>query len=185
MVSGSAVANVMAVGSFTIPMMTRLGYEPKFSGGIISVAGTGGQSCPNYGCHAFIIAETLGISYLNVIVAAFIPAVLYYAALWFIVDIRAQKAGIKTLPPEEVPDWKSVFLGGFYLIVPLVLLVYLLAIVRWSPLKSGFWAIVSLLVVSSFRKETRLTPRKIIQALSDGAMDSLNVAIICAAQVLS
>jgi TRAP transporter 4TM/12TM fusion protein len=182
MVSGSAVANVMAVGPFTIPMMTRLGYEPKFSGGVISVAGTGGQFMPPImGAAAFIIAETLGISYLNVIIAAFIPAVLYYAALWFIVDIRAQKAGIKTLPPEEVPDWKSVFLGGFYLVAPLVLLVYFLAIIRWSPLKSGFWAIISLFVVSSFRKETRLTPRKIIQALSDGAMDSLNVAIICAA----
>jgi TRAP transporter 4TM/12TM fusion protein len=186
MVSGSAVANVMAVGPFTIPMMTRLGYEPKFSGGVISVAGTGGQFMPPImGAAAFIIAETLGISYLNVIIAAFIPAVLYYAALWFIVDIRAQKAGIKTLPPEEVPDWKSVFLGGFYLVAPLVLLVYFLAIIRWSPLKSGFWAIISLFVVSSFRKETRLSPRKIIQALSDGAMDSLNVAIFALQQVLS
>jgi TRAP transporter 4TM/12TM fusion protein len=182
MVSGSAVANVMAVGPFTIPMMTRMGYKLKFSGGITSVAGTGGQFMPPImGAAAFIIAETLGINYVSVIVAAFIPAVLYYAALWFIVDIRAQKENIKTLNPEEVPDWKNVLIKGFYLFTPLVLLVYFLTVFRWSPLKSGFWAIVSLFIISCFKKETRLGPKKMIKALSDGAMDSVNVAIICAA----
>lgn len=182
MVSGSAVANVMAVGPFTIPMMTRLGYLPKFSGGVISVAGTGGQFMPPImGAAAFIIAETLSISYMDVVKAAFIPAVLYYVALWFIVDIRAQKSQIQTLPEDQIPNWKEVLLNGIYLALPVILLVYFLAVIRWSPIKSGFWSIVSLIVVSMIKKETRLTPKKFYKVLAEGAMGSINVAIVCAA----
>jgi len=182
MVSGSAVANVMAVGPFTIPMMTRLGYKPKFSGGVISVAGTGGQFMPPImGAAAFIIAETLSIPYWSVVKAAFIPAVLYYVALWFIIDLRAQRANIQPLPDDQIPDWKKVLAGGAYLAIPVILLVYFLAIVRWSPIKSGFWSIISLIVISSFKKETRLTPSKFLKVLSDGAMGAINVAIVCAA----
>ncbi|MDR2529545.1 MAG: TRAP transporter permease [Synergistaceae bacterium] len=182
MVSGSAVANVMAVGPFTIPMMTRLGYAPQFSGGVISVAGTGGQFMPPVmGAAAFIIAETLAIPYMSVVKAAFIPAVLYYVALWFIVDLRAQKNKIQTLPAEQIPDWKKVFFKGAYLAIPVLLLVYCLAALMWSPIKSGFWSIISLIVVSSLKKETRLTPGKFYRVLAEGAMGSLSVAIVCAA----
>ncbi len=182
MVSGSAVANVMAVGPFTIPMMTRLGYDPKFAGGVISVAGTGGQFMPPImGAAAFIIAETLSISYMDVVKAAFIPAVLYYVALWFIVDIRAQRDNIQVVPADQIPDWKQVLLKGAYLALPVVLLIYFLTVVRWSPIKAGFWCIISLLVISFVRKETRLTPAKLYVALRDGAMGSLSVAIVCAA----
>lgn len=181
MVSGSAVANVMAVGPFTIPMMTRLGYAPKFSGGVISVAGTGGQFMPPImGAAAFIIAETLSVPYMAIVKAAFIPAVLYYVALWFIIDIRAQKDKIKTLPEDEIPDWKKILFSGAYLALPVILLIYFLAIARWSPIKAGFWSIISLIVISSIKKETRLTPRKFLIVLSEGAMGALNVAIICA-----
>ena len=170
----------MAVGPFTIPMMTRLGYAPKFSGGVISVAGTGGQFMPPImGAAAFIIAETLSVPYMAIVKAAFIPAVLYYVALWFIIDIRAQKDKIKTLPEDEIPDWKKILFSGAYLALPVILLIYFLAIARWSPIKAGFWSIISLIVISSIKKETRLTPRKFLIVLSEGAGGS-DVAIICA-----
>lgn len=182
MVSGSAVANVMSVGPFTIPMMTRLGYDPKFAGGVISVAGTGGQFMPPImGAAAFIIAETLSMPYMEVVKAAFIPAFLYYVALWFIVDLRAQRGNIQVLPEDQIPNWKEVLFKNFYLGIPLLLLIYFLAVIRWSPLKAGFWCIVSLLLVSCFRKETRLTPERLFKTLRDGALGGLSVAIVCAA----
>jgi len=182
MVSGSAVANVMSVGPFTIPMMTRLGYDPKFAGGVISVSGTGGQFMPPImGAAAFIIAETLSMPYMEVVKAAFIPAFLYYVALWFIVDIRAQRENIQVVPDNQIPNWKEVLFKNFYLGIPLALLIYFLAVIRWSPLKAGFWCIISLLVVACFKKETRPTPERLFRALRDGATGSLSVAIVCAA----
>ena len=181
MVSGSAVANVMAVGPLTIPMMTRLGYPPNFSGGVISVAGTGGQLMPPVmGAAAFIIAETLQVSYMAVCKAAFIPAVLYYLSLWFIIDCRARRDNIQALPKNEVPDWKEVIAKGFYLALPVILLVFFLAVLNWSPLKSGLWSIASLIAVSMVRKETRLTPKTLMDAMASGAEGCLSVAIVCA-----
>ncbi len=181
MVSGSAVANVMAVGPLTIPMMTRLGYPPNFSGGIISVAGTGGQLMPPVmGAAAFIIAETLQVSYMAVCKAAFIPAVLYYMSLWFIIDCRAQRTKIQIMPADEIPNWKEVLSKGFYLALPVILLIVFLAVLNWSPLRSGLWSIVSLIVVSMIRKETRFTPKTLMNAMASGAEGCLSVAIICA-----
>ena len=178
MVSGSAVANVMAIGPLTIPMMNKTGYDKRFGGAILSVAGTGGQFMPPImGAAAFIIAETLGMPYLNIALAAFIPGVLYYLAIIFIIDLRSAKMNIK--PMENVPNWKEVLKNGFYLSFPVLLLIYFLAIARWSPIKSGFWCIIALFVVSMIKKETRMSPKKILETLRLGAMASLDVAIVC------
>lgn len=178
MVSGSAPANVMAIGPLTIPMMEKAGYDKRFSGAVISVAGTGGQFMPPImGAAAFIIAETLGIPYLEVAMAAFIPGVLYYLAIIFIIDLRSNKVQIK--PLEQTPEVKKVFKEGFYFTFPVILLVYFLAIARWSPIKSGFWSIIALIAVSMINKETRMTPRKLMKSLELGAMASLDVAIVC------
>ena len=179
MVSGSAVANVMTVGPLTIPMMEQSGYSKRFSGAITSVAGTGGQFMPPImGAAAFIISETLGIPYMSVAKAAFIPGVLYYLAIIFIIDLRSSKLGMKGL--DEVPDWKAVLKKDFYLSIPVLLLVYFLAVVRWSPIKAGLWAIAAMLAVSWLRKETRMGPKKIFKAFYAGAMGSLDVAVVCA-----
>ncbi len=179
MVSGSAVANVMTVGPLTIPMMEQSGYSKRFSGAITSVAGTGGQFMPPImGAAAFIISETLGIPYMSVAKAAFIPGVLYYLAIIFIIDLRSSKLGMKGL--DEVPDWKAVLKKDFYLSIPVLLLVYFLAIVRWSPIKAGLWAIAAMLAVSWLKKETRMGPKKIFKAFYAGAMGSLDVAVVCA-----
>lgn len=181
MVSGSAVANVMAVGPFTIPMMERMGYSKRFSGAIISVAGTGGQFMPPImGAAAFIISETLGVPYIKVALAALIPGILYYAALWFIIDLRSRKVGIEGLADDEIPDWKEVIKNGFYLAFPFVLLVVFLAVFRWSPIKSGFWSIVSIIAVSWVKKETRMGLKEILNAFEKGAYGALEVAVVCA-----
>ena len=105
MVSGSAVANVMTVGPLTIPMMEQSGYSKRFSGAITSVAGTGGQFMPPImGAAAFIISETLGIPYMSVAKAAFIPGVLYYLAIIFIIDLRSSKLGMKGLDEEAAEN---------------------------------------------------------------------------------
>lgn len=178
MVSGSAPANVMAIGPLTIPMMERAGYDKRFSGAVISVAGTGGQFMPPImGAAAFIISETLGVPYLNVALAAFIPGVLYYLAIIFIIDIRSNKMNIK--PLDDIPDVRKVLKNGFYFTFPVLLLIYFLAIARWSPIKSGFWSIMALIAVSMVNKETRMTPKKLMKSFELGAMASLDVAIVC------
>lgn len=181
MVSGSSPANIMAIGPLTLPMMERVGYTPRFGGAILSVAGTGGQLMPPImGAAAFIIAETLAVPYLTVALAAFIPGLLYYASLWFIIDIHTAKIGIPTLPPEEIPDWRKVLLNGFYLSIPFILLVFFLAVIRWSPIKAGFWSITAMIVSSWIKKATRMGLKEIFNSFEKGAYGSLEVATVTA-----
>ena len=180
-ISGSAVANVCTTGVMTIPLMNRVGYSKVFAGAVESVASTGGQIMPPVmGAAAFIMAEALGIPYVAVCKAAIIPAIMYYLALWFMIDLHAQKTDIKPLPKEEIPDWKPILRGGFYLALPVVLLIYFLAVMGWSPLKSGLWSIGALLIVSSIRKKNRFTLKSMGDALAASAEGALSVAAVCA-----
>ena len=181
MVSGSAVANVMAIGPITTPMMVKTGYTKRFSGATIAVAGTGGQFMPPImGAAAFIIAETLGVPYVTIALSALIPGILYYAALWIAVDMRTQKDGIEALSEKEMPNLKTVILTGSYLAIPFVLLVLFLALLQWSPLKSGFWAIIATVVISWVKKASRMGLKEIAAAFHKGALGSLDVAVVCA-----
>ena len=180
-ISGSAVANVCTTGVMTIPLMNRVGYSKVFAGAVESVASTGGQIMPPVmGAAAFIMAETLAIPYIEVCKAALIPALMYYVSLWFMIDIHAQKVDIKPLPKEEVPDWRPIFLRGFYLALPIVLLIVFLAVFNWSPMKSGLWAIGALLIISFFDRARRFSLRSFADALASGAESCLSVAIVCA-----
>ncbi len=180
MISGSPAANVMTTGSVTIPLMKRTGYEDDFAGAVEASASTGGQIMPPImGAAAFIIAETLGIPYIQVALAAFIPAVLYYGAIIFMILLHSKRMNIQGLPKEQCPRVWPVLKNGFYLAFPLLLLVFLMAVMGWSPLKSGFWAIIASIAVSFLRRETWLTPRRLFEAFRKGAMDALTVAIIC------
>lgn len=182
MVSGSATANVVAIGPITAPMMQKTGFSNRFAGSVIAVAGTGGQFMPPImGAAAFIVAETLGIPYISVALAAFIPAVLYYAALWIAIDCRTSNTGIKSLPEEDIPDLKKVLITGSYLALPFLLLIFFLAIVRLSPMRSGFYAIIATIVISWFKKSTRMGLKKLSQSFYKGAMGSLDVAVVCSA----
>lgn len=180
MISGSPSANVMTIGPFAVPMMKSTGYDKKFAGAVLASAGSGGQFMPPImGAAAFIIAETLGIPYIQVALAAFIPAVLYYTAIIFMIILHSKKKGIKGLNKADCPNVWDVLRHGFYLAFPLLLLVFLMAVIGWSPLRSGFWAIIASLVVSYVRKDTRMTPERLFEAFKKGALDSLTVAIIC------
>jgi len=179
-ISGSAVANVVSTGSFTIPLMKRIGYRPVFAGAVESVASTGGQFMPPVmGAGAFIMAEMLGISYLRVCMAAAIPAILYYFALLYMVHMEALRKGLKGLPREELPKLGPVLKEGGYLLLPAPFLVVLL-VMGYSPMKAGFWAIVAVVFVSSLKRASRMGLGKIISTFERGAKGALEVLAACA-----
>jgi len=180
-ISGSAVANVVGTGTFTIPMMKRIGYRPHFAGAVEAVASTGGLIMPPVmGAAAFVMAEIIGVSYVSVCIAAAIPAVLYYLSLFVFIDLEAAKTGLRGIPKEEKPRVRQVLRDGGHLLFPPVLLVYLLAVIQWSPMKAGFYAIVATVACAMLRKSTRLDAHKLIAALRKGATGALQVAAVCA-----
>jgi TRAP transporter 4TM/12TM fusion protein len=141
-VSGSSVANVVGTGSFTIPMMKRLGYKPEFAAAVEATASTGGQLMPPImGAAAFLMSEMTGIPYVRIIGAAVIPAMLYYFGVWAGVHFEAKKLGLRGLRKDELPDLKEIFLGRGYLLLPLVGIVWLL-VTGYTPMLAAFYAIV-------------------------------------------
>ncbi len=181
MISGSAVANVAAVGTFTIPLMKRAGYKGEFAAGVEAVGSVGGQLMPPVmGAAAFIMADMLGISYWSVCVAAAIPACLYYGALFMAVHFRAVREDIAPIPREEIPALGEALRAGWHLLVGPAVLIFFLAIVEVSAMKAAFWGIVATVAASMVRASTRMTPRQILNALEKGAIGTLQVAMACA-----
>lgn len=178
-ISGSAVANVASTGVFTIPLMKKAGYTPRFAAAVEALSSTGGQILPPImGAAAFILADTVGIPYTDVVLAALIPALLFYIAIFFTVHLQAVKADIKTYEREEKTDEPNVF-NRIHLLLPLVLLVILI-FTGGTLQTAAFWAIVSVVAVSFLRKETRFTLPKVLEALVQGSKQSIQVAIPCA-----
>jgi TRAP transporter 4TM/12TM fusion protein len=185
-VSGSAVANTVATGSFTIPLMKRIGYRPHFAGGVEAAASTGGQLMPPImGAGAFIMSQWTGISYLKIIAVAAIPAVMYFLSVGFFVHVEALKMGMKPLSKEEIPDLKEVLRKGAIFLLPVALLVLLL-VRGFTPTYAACVGMLAIVVVSWFRKETRMGPRDILDALYIGARNSVSTAaiLICAGIVI-
>ena len=179
-VSGSSVANVVTTGSFTIPLMKRVGYQPYFAGAVEACASTGGQIMPPVmGAAAFIVAEFLSVPYLKVCIAAFPAACLYFFTIFVMVHYEASKLNLPILRKEDLPDGKAELKKGFHLFVPLIVIIGLLA-VGYTPMFAAFWAIVSVFVLSFVRKETRMTPVKFLSALEKSAIKALPVSIACA-----
>jgi TRAP-type uncharacterized transport system fused permease subunit len=148
MLNGSAVANAASTGAFTIPVMKRAGYRPEFAAAVEGAGGTGGQIMPPVmGAAAFLISEFLGIPYAKIIVAAAIPAVLYYLSVWMMVHYEAKKMGLRGLRKEELPDVRAVLRERGHLLLPVALMIYLL-VANYTPLFAGFWAIVSTFAVA-------------------------------------
>lgn len=175
-VSGSSVANVVGTGTFTIPLMKSVGYEPHFAGAVEAAASTGGQIMPPImGAAAFIMAETLGVTYGKVAASAAIPAVLYYVSIFAQVHFRAGRLGLKGVPKEELPDLRETIRRGWHLLVPLVVLIGAL-VKGYSPMKGVFWTIVITVLLSLIKEETRMTPKKFLEALEDGARTAVEVA---------
>ena len=178
-ISGSSQANVATTGSFTIPLMKSLGYKPYFAGAVEAIASTGGILMPPVmGAAAFIMSSYLGIPYNKIMIAGFTPAVLYYFTLYHMVDLGALKWGLSGVSKDKLPSIKEVLLDKGHLAIPLVLIIFFL-IIGYSPLIAAFIGIVSVLIVSSFRKNTRLSIKDIIFALNEGARNAAPIAMIC------
>ncbi|MDD3318420.1 MAG: TRAP transporter permease [Synergistaceae bacterium] len=179
-VSGSSVANVCTTGMFTIPLMKSVGYEPHFAGAVEAVASTGGQIMPPVmGAGAFIMAQFLGVPYLEVALAAVVPALLYYFAVMVQVHFEATRLGLKGIPWAQLPPlWPLIKSKGF-LLIPLIAIIYFL-IAGYTPLRAAFNGILVSFALSWLNKETRLTPTRILEAFQSGARGAIGVACACA-----
>jgi TRAP transporter 4TM/12TM fusion protein len=179
-VSGSAVANVVTTGSFTIPLMKNLGYRPKFAAAVEACASSGGQITPPImGAAAFIIAENLAVSYVTVIIAAAIPAFLYFATVYFMVHLEAEKHGISRIPSEILPRAGEVLQRGWHLLLSLaVLIAFLMA--GYTPMKSAFWGILALVALSFINRGTRMSPADLLAAFESGVRATVPVTVACA-----
>lgn len=179
-ISGSAVANVVTTGSFTIPLMKKLGYRPKFAGAVEACASSGGQITPPImGAAAFIIAEFMHVSYIVVVIAAIIPTFLYFATVYFMVDIEAEKEGLARIEKSHLPRPWDVLKRGWHLLLTLVVLVALL-VIGYTPMMAGFWAVIALVVLSFVSASTRMSPVDILAALESGVRSAMPVTIACA-----
>lgn len=180
-ISGSSTANVVTTGSFTIPLMKSVGYSPVFAGAVEPVASTGGQLMPPImGAAAFIMAEFLGVPYIEVAKSAILPAIFYYLVLFMAVDFRAARIGLVGLKREQLPSLVKTLKIGWILLAPIFVLIYLL-INGYSPQKSVVSSIAVLIIVSMFSSQTRLTPKKLMDALVDAGIAATTVAVACAA----
>ncbi|MCS7175037.1 TRAP transporter permease [Pseudothermotoga sp.] len=179
-ISGSAVANVYATGTFTIPMMKQLGFSPIFAGAVEAVASSGGQIMPPImGAAAFIMASFLGIPYKQVMIAALVPAILYYFYVFMSVHARAVKLGLRGLPDEMIPSIKQV-LKKLYVLAPIVVLVVMI-MQGYTPMSAAMAGIIVSWFVSLLDKKHRMGPKGILDAIYDGSKNVFVVAIACAA----
>lgn len=179
-INGTAVANVVGTGSFTIPLMKKIGYHKNFAGAVEASASVGGQILPPVmGASAFIMAETTGVSYGTIALAAVLPALLYYLGVMAQVHFRAGRDHLKGVPKADLPRVKEVLKERGHLLFPIVALVFFLF--QSIPVSyAAVYTILLTIVVAAFRKSTRMGPKEILEALADGAKQSLSVMAACA-----
>ncbi len=172
-VSGSAIANTVSSGAFTIPMMKRAGFKPHVAGAIEPAASIGGAFLPPImGAGGFLMAELTGLSYATIMLLAVGPALLYFLSVFFMVHFEAKKRGLIGMPGEALPDWRHVLKTGWYFSLPLVIITVLMMMGR-SPGNAAFWATVSCIALSWVNKETRMGPKEIWEAIQIGAKNTL------------
>lgn len=181
-ISGSTAANVATTGQITIPLMKNSGYGPNYSGAVESSASVAGMFTPPVmGATSFLIAEFLQMDYWAVCISAMLPAVTFYITLFVQVDLQAVKIGLKGLRKEEIPSLKKTLKEGWHYLIPFVLLLFFLAILKYSAQTSIMYALGVLIVVTSFNKKTRLNPKKFLLALEDSAKGMLPIIPLCTA----
>lgn len=170
-VSGSAIANTVASGAFTIPMMKRAGFKPHVAGAIEPAASIGGAFLPPImGAGGFLMAELTGLPYTQIMLYALGPAILYFLAVFCMVHFDAAKNGLHGL--DDVPDWRGVLRHGWFYALPLVIITVLMMMGR-SPGNAAFWATLSCIAVSWVRKDTRMGPKEVWEAILIGARNTL------------
>lgn len=179
-INGSAVANVVGTGAFTIPLIKKIGYHRNFAGAVEASASVGGQILPPImGASAFIMAETTGVKYSTIALAALIPALLYYFGVLAQVHFRAGKENLKGVPKADLPRIKEVMKARGHMLLPIIALVVMLG----QSIPIGYAASYTIgltVIISWLRKETRMGIKEILAALEDGAKQSLSVMAACA-----
>ncbi len=187
-VSGSSVSNTVGSGSFTIPMMKKLGYKGEFAGAVEAAASTGGQLMPPImGAAAFLMAESLGMPYITIVKAAIIPALLYFTGIFITVHLEAKKLGLKGMPKDELPKFLPLFLRKGYMVLPLLVIIVFLCMGR-TAVYAALMGIVSALligIVSSFvdlaqGKKPSFTINEVVNIMCTAARNIISVAIACA-----
>ncbi|MBQ5977923.1 MAG: TRAP transporter permease [Oscillospiraceae bacterium] len=180
-ISGSAVANVVGTGNFTIPLMKKHGYRPEFAGAVEAVASTGGQIMPPImGAAAFVMADIVGVTYAHVCLAALIPALLYYFSVFIAVDIESRKHHLGSLSKEEIKPIRQVLKEGWQCIIPFLVLLYFIGVAKVSVAIAASYAILACIAITFFHKETRMTFKDLIECLKTAVFNSLSLVAACA-----
>ena len=178
-VSGSSVANTVGSGSVTIPLMKKTGYKPEFAAATEASASTGGQIMPPImGAAAFLMADYVQVPYSQIVVKAILPAVLYFTGIFISVHLEAKKEGLRGIPKEDLPRLVPL-LKKSYLLLPLILLIYLVGTSQKSIQYAAALSIVACIFVTLFRRETRITPMRLLEALAAGGQGTITVAAAC------
>ena len=181
-VSGSSAANVMVDGVINIPLMKATGFKGSVAGGIEAMNSTGGQIVPPVmGAAAFLMADILGLPYAKIAVAAIGPALLYYVAGYWMIDLYAASQGLRGLPRRELPRFGRIMVEHGYLLAPLVVLLYLIMVTGLSPFRAALYALAATVLVSLLRPDTRLTLVRIVNAMEEGAKRTIEIGVSCAA----
>ncbi|MDW7671811.1 MAG: TRAP transporter permease [Bacillota bacterium] len=179
-ISGSSVANTVGTGSVTIPLMKSIGYRPEFAAATEAAASTGGQLMPPVmGAAAFIMTEFTGLPYVTIALSAAIPAFLYFTGVFMMVHLEAKKQGLKGLPRNLLPNPIKLIIEKWFLALPIFVIVYLLISGR-TPMRAALFAIISAILVSFIRKDTRMKLIEILEGLEEGARSALPVVMACA-----
>ena len=180
-INGSAVANVVTTGTFTIPLMKKTGYSKEFAGSVEATASVGGQLLPPImGAAAFVMAETLGVKYSAVITAAVIPALIYYLGIIVQVQMRATKDNLVGLPKDQMPRIRDVMKERGHLLIPILFLLYMLIFSGVTVIRGAFWTIIVTIVVAQLRPISRMSFKDICDAFVSGAKSTVSVAMACA-----
>ena len=190
MISGSPIANTVTTGVMTIPMMKRVGFSPRFAGGVEAAASCGGQITPPImGAASFIMAETLGIPYSHLVLIAIIPASMHYLAILLMVHFESKRLRLKGMDPKQIPSAWRVLSASWHLFIPLIVMVTLL-LMQYTPFLAAFWGIILCIVCSWIPKllgsygrtmaGTPITPRALILGFEMGAKTALGIGAACA-----
>ena len=181
-VSGSSAANVMVDGVINIPLMKATGFKGAVAGGIEAMNSTGGQIVPPVmGAAAFLMADILGVPYSRVALAAVGPALLYYVAAYWMIDLYAASQGLRGLPRKDLPRFASIMVQHGYMLTPLVVLLYLIMVTGASPFRAALYALALTVAVSFLRADTRLNLVRIVSAMEEGAKRTIEIGVSCAA----
>jgi len=183
-ISGSPSANAATTGAFTIPLMKRTGYTPAFAGAVEASASVGGQILPPVmGAIAFVMADFLGVPYVEVAKAAMLPAILYFVIVFMGVDFEAAKRGLSAIPRSELPSLIATLREGWFFLIPIALLIYLMLVKQFDPDMAGIFSLPVLILVSFLSRdsERRLYPRTLYRGLVDAVKTWLLLAILTGA----